>query len=1585
MAAIINNNITNTGVDNKSFALLRTNPKLTSNAKLVVDGEGELFLSSFRASKELSRVEYQQYHIRPEGRYSDDLADFYRGLTAVDKYQVLRNYSDVTVFSDYGYQYEDQYQYGAIHNSSKLYKEQYKIFAPIWLDKKIPSKFVIYRVKDVDYDSKYTEDNVGQTARISELLKNATIVKTFDIAKTAKLGEYLSNHVNDKQFPDAATTINFEEGEQSTFNGIDLLNGGFTSKAEQLDRYYTQVDYPEFFNNKTITQGFERNQLAIANIINLEFLFDDVSADDYDIYRYFGIYADAHDEGYFKSDGMNANGEINVNINSYRTAYDLNGTVPPLVEVDMFPRENDFNIPQLKWVKDKYNEFYNLTGSITTTSNHRLLIENNKAKRDIFEGYAKSGNKVVFLSKKPNYRGFIKFTVTGVPSTNDLLFIGDKTEMEISGYAIGDYILIADNSIPAGRAIENRFSNLGSLQQIAIAIAGAIENGEIVTYATHVNGTSVIVEDFMSGYQRRQTAFAVYSLNFASFITIDIAEDNNIGLIDSIVPPSASTVFSDWNIYTMIGGSDEGQSVLVESKEIGNITVDELVKQKDSEVFITINEIIKDPFLEETWRVVLNNPVKISNDNLFESYVPYITSHGVFSAYDFKDFDFDRYSTRNSSLGDLILDEKYAVTIIPNSNTTVTYVGWALGHFILTFYDTTLPTPSTDYLSRLAIGDLLSFDSGKTTAPIVSTYPLGSLAAGITTITIDASASPLQGTFDPSNITFFTSSATGDPYRNIDTFYAGLTGILEPETIIEKTTQEIISNEYDRLNENELKESAIESRIVPTICKFELVNASNARNLPYILNTNEAFGEDNLSPNIEIDAKRKVEFLNMEHFHINKIPSTLYGNRNDLNNYVDLAGDGGLTVSKLTDTSFNYFDRHFNWNGYYDDSTSTWYDNSYKRLWSKFDRGNNAKDSSAVFRGLRYTYLERKETTKQVPTEFVADSNIDDYKFGVVFTYNNGFTETGDPILDNSVKFNSVKNDVFKFICIFIELNVVRNAVLDIDRYLLYTLENIEDEFTGLILDTNIPFLINFTASDFPTSVLDKDRETELKADQASVLDGSARFPDYVTPNIGGEFSWIYFAVIGKTWAVKVRSIPGETSVLVQGWPWEFDPSTGNVVGNNRLDPINFALIPINSTFTYHDGGENGFGVLLNEINAYNMSKRFNRYGNINYMTVDVNGNIILNDYVISIESGVNIIKPSLILPQEDPDRPKAYLLSNNEIGSVISPRKDGGYAVALRRMNGNYNPLFNPVVTFSEVYSNNKVIPAGTMLTRDGVIYNRFNEMGLAFDAYKLNNVKYGYIENYFFHKTNVENSNNVLRLSETTDKLPLYPKIAEIAIDKKNINMFKSKYSSDYFTKSLPGFESELVYGTLSPIEKKNFMASTIMKVKDIYDITRYTNRSENSIEELDRIRINNDNTESIHWYEDSQQVTADVYVQSAILSELLEDGIYNQFKKYVEAANSFGDKTTVLDDLDVYVKQNISPRFIIDIISIYGIEEKSIQTDFISTTDVDELTNNGFKELTNYNIQSYQNNGLSFRLIYNKRNGYSYKFKIHVKIEA
>lgn len=1480
--ATINTNIANNSVDNKSFALLRTNPKLTSNVKLVVDSSGEIFLSSFRANKELSRIEYQKYPVSANESYADNVASFYKGLPSTEKYQALRSFSDITVFSDYKFQYEDQYQYGAIHNTTKLYDEQYKIFAPIWLEKNMPSHFVVYRIEDVNYTTTFEENAFGQNERIKELLKNATIVKTFDLSKQSNVGKYLSNHVNDKLFPESALSINFNEGAQSTFNGIDLVNGGFARKTEQLDKYYSQVDYPEIFNNQTITQGFERNEIAIANIINLEFLFDDDMADDYKIYRYFGLYVDSFDEGYFTSEGMDSNGIISINQDSYRTIYDVNQF--GLTHLDMFPLSPDplqtdnmqptFNIPQLRWVKDKDGNFYNLKGSINSPYN-KLIISHNKVGANQFSGFAKNGKSIVALNSAPNPRGFIKITVTQVPANNDRIFIGDKTEIEISQYNLGDYTIIADNSILPGRADGNKFSNQGSLQQIAIAISTAIKNGEIVTYKTTVDGTSIIIEDYSAGNRRRQNAFGVYNLNFVDFINIDNAELNNIGLVDSIVPITTNTVFSDWSIYTMIGGSSEGQGILVDKKEIGNVNVGEWVKKKDTNEFIQIIEIEKDPYDSEKYRLVLDKNVKLSNDNVFEVYEKYTTSHGRFAAYDFKDFDFDFYSTRNSELGDLLYDN-----------------------------------------------------------------------------------------------------------NNAADFYDGLSGVLEAEGIDENSTQTKVLSEYDRLNENQLKETAILSRVIPTICKFELKNASNARNLPYILNVNEAFGEDNLSPNIEIASQRKVEYMNMEHFHINKIPSDFYTSPKALNNYVGFSSDEGVTLEKLKDTTFNYFESYFNWNGYYNPVTDTWVDNKYTRLWSKFDTGNEERNSSTVFRGLRYTYLKRKESIKDSPTEFINDASVSDYKFGVVFNYNNGIDSNGDTITNNSLSIHSVKNDVFKFICVIIDLNMVENDTNFIDRYMLYTLNDII--FNQEVLDTNIPFFIDFSNSLFDP--IDANASATLIASQFSVLDGTAKFSEYITVDGVGEYSWITFDAAGSTYGVKVINVINDESVLVAGWPWLWD-NVNNAVdpSGQRLNPSQFSLIPINGTFTYVNGGSNGFGSILNEINAYNFAKRFNQFGDINYVTVTTDSSIVFNDYVLTIESGVDVIKPSLIRSETDPDRPKAYKLSTGEIGSIITDRTDGGYITLLRRMNGAYNPLFNDVITFSDIYTGNKVLFLTGTDPRTRLIYNRFNGMPVAFNSYKLLDDNYGYINNYFFHKVNAEDSKNILKLSQTSDKVPLYPKIGEVAIDKKQINMFKSKYATDYFTKSLAGSSFELVNGTLSPVEKKTFLASTIMKVKNTYDITRYTSVEEVSLESLDNVRLNKLNTESIHWFENEDQVIVDVYLGDAILAELIEDGIISKFKKYVKAENSYGDKTTVNDDLSIYSAANIAPRFIIDTITIYGVEEKNIATNFYSTKTVAELTEGGFKQLTNYNIQSYQNDGLSFRLIYNKRRGYSYNFKIHVKIQA
>jgi len=1483
----INKGIKNNLIDNKSFAILRTNPKLTTNTKLVVNSFGDLFLSSFRASKELSQIEYQKFPLNSSGKYVFDLASFFKGVSSTEKYKVLRNFQDTTVYSDYFYQYENQYNYGAIHNETKLYDEQYKIFAPIWLEKKIPSKFVVYRIEDVDYKKEYFENTVGQNSRILEILKNATIVKTFDLSKSSKLGEYLSNHVNDKQFPKSAINVNFKEGEQTFFNGIDTINGGFSNKAEQLDKYYSQVDYPEFFSNEIITGGFERNSLAIANIINLEFLFDDTSATNYKIYRYFGLYVDDIDEGSFVVENVTNDGSIKFKQNTYKTLYDLESTV--LTDTDMIPNEVDFSIPSLRYIKDKEGNFYNLKGAPSTNT---FLINSAISIDSLVEGYGKSGKTIKSFSKKPNPKGFIKFTVTERPSHNDILFIADKTELEISDYNLGDYLLISDSTIPAARCIGNKFSNQGSLQQIAIAISQAIRNGEIVQYNTVVENTSVTIEDLLVGSRRRQSVFGVYNQNLVDFIKIDSGEFNNIGLVNSLVPLHITTDFLNWDMYTMVGGSDNGQAVLVGSNEIGNLKVGESVKLKNYDKFVQIIEIEKDPIEVDSYRIILDSAATLSNDNFFEIYDIYRTHHGVFSAYDFKDFDFDFYSQRNSDLGDLLYDE-YEV--------------------------------------------------------------------------------------------------------DMNTFYYGLSPVLDFEKIEENVPVEIIKNEYDRLNENQLKETSLNSRVVPTICKFNLKNATNARNLPYILNVNEAFGEDNLSPNIEIDSDRKVEYMNMEHFHINKIPTSILGNgKKDFNNYIDFVGDGGITVEKLKDIDFNYFDAYFNWNGYYDSVDEIWYDNTYKKLWSKFDSGNVEKNPSAVFRGLRYSYLKRKERIKNAPTEFISDSSVSDYKFGVVFSYYQGVDATGKSIESNSINISSIKNDVFKFICIVIELNILENNITEIDRYLLYTLKDIkidnpveDSENPEIILNTDIPFFIDFSS---PNSVFysnNPNKESILYASEPSVLDGTAKFIDYIRTDEFGQYSWIYFEALNNTWAVKVIRVLNDESVLVSGWPYLFDTGMGTTIGGIRMNPSEFPLI-LNTAyiFKYYEGGKNEFNNLLNDINAYNFAKRFNKFGEINYLTIKQDGTITTNEYVLSIESGVEVIKPSLIKSETDPDRPKAYQLFSGKIGSIIVEREDGGYITLLRRMNGEYNPLFNNIITFTDIYSNYKVVLSEALTplgVRNQLIYNKFNQTGIAFESYKNNTGDYGFINNYFYHKVNDEDSKNVLKLTLTSDKLPLYPLIGEIAIDKKNINLFKSKYSSNYFTKSIAGGGTEQVHGTLSPVEKKNFMASTIMKVRDSYDITRFTNIKESSIEVLDNIRVNSLNTKTIHWIEDDFQVIADFYLPDAILEELIEDGIKNNFKKYINPVNSFGDKNSIDDDLKLYASENISTRFIIDSIDIYGIEGKNISTDFISVLNTSELTLGGFQKLTNFNIQSYQNDGLSFRLIYNKGREYFYNFKIHVKIQA
>ena len=141
------------------------------------------------------------------------------------------------------------------------------------------------------------------------LLNKATIIKSFDLSELSKAGQYIRNHVNSPNFPIAPIAQNFELSQYTTYFGIDVIKGGFTEKREYTNNDLI-IDKIEIFNNKILTEGFERNELAIANLINLEFLFDDDNATSYKIYRYFGLYVDDIEEGYFEVNDIIKNGDF---------------------------------------------------------------------------------------------------------------------------------------------------------------------------------------------------------------------------------------------------------------------------------------------------------------------------------------------------------------------------------------------------------------------------------------------------------------------------------------------------------------------------------------------------------------------------------------------------------------------------------------------------------------------------------------------------------------------------------------------------------------------------------------------------------------------------------------------------------------------------------------------------------------------------------------------------------------------------------------------------------------------------------------------------------------------------------------------------------------------------------------------------------------------------------------------------------------------------------------------------------------------------------------------------------------------------
>jgi len=1588
---------------------------------LVANELDQIFLESIDATKELAGVEYKRFEINKNGSYARDLAVFFNKTKtpAEIAYAVKREATDFSILNSYQQQIEETYQYGATANYSKLHDENFRIFAPIWLDLNIPKLFVIFKVKN-PVDIKGLQDNATNNyTRMRAILANAEIVKTFDLSRTSSLGNYIRNHVQEADFPITPLTFSFEKGEKSTFNGIDLEKGGFTTKAEYLFTDFVQKDKPLIEANDFITDGFKRNKLAVANLLNIEFLFNDPTAEDYSVNRYFGLYVDDIDSGYGVPSFVNS-GKIN-----FRT---LTSIVEPNIPYSAIPSYRMMSsTPTLGYAKIDGNYFKIESDKLYNETKRNLLVTDTNNKIPSLLGIKPKGVSVNLLRKDDIGFDFVKAKIVDIPVVNDSIALVNikeqafrikfikhipNTQVTISDYhghdvvfntgansiqalqnfetvfnvpqspfgnhfnlsvesnyssiviteknstlsnldvkvttANGNVIRIdeiytytdlpnssfyaaAPGELPKGTFNGSVFSADGTTYDIAIALTAAINAGSDFKAINY--GDDIYIKCNVGGYKLLQHALLIKKSNNSTFIQVDNIDTQNTLTLDN-------TVLVSWFVHFLNGGNSLQRSILVTNETASQIAIGDYLPTIYEGKYNKILDIVE--FASDInagyKKIILTNKTAIKGGET-QVYHDNNVYMGLFSAYDIYDMNFDFYDTANSDIKELKYETVENIQYEP--------------------YD-----------------DAIGLDP--------------------------------EGVFD--------EDYALDPIE----YFLNIQPLLFSEDVFEKQPDKIYT-EYDRLKENYTKTWAVRSRVVPNINKWVLNNGLTVREQPYYLNANEAFGKTNFSPDLNVTERDKLSFTH-EWFYLDKLPTYFrYDMVNDSFSYVDFVNNLNqgtpfeITKDLFKSVDHDYFDRYMIVDGLEiasdSDNLNQFDENEFdmvsfmktvrQKKYTMVDSGNDLSFANTVFKGIKVFFKNRKEFEKSNPSDFVKGPEFNGYKFSTLVKVNMGS-------FGNSIEYDVIQNKKFGFVIFFITLNLTDIWAGDyINRKLLYELNHniVQDINIGeyKYSDTELKGALALNTVDFASA-------GPYTVNGISNVNGTD--PDFTTQilvndnDVYGRILIDYNLMSGIIYAVDVVSVTGDTEIRIKGLPYNVnDPS--DVLQAQYLTQSQI----INASYIYEGGGLFAHSTLLNSLSAGAVANLLtNNDPKIKYITVDVDGTLLENRFVINFDNGKEITKVANLTIIEDENKPKSYKLVKGAIGYEIVNGQT--YYPNLIRHSGNYTIDMRPVVTFTDLYTHFKVNREHTTLNPversfkeslykhsltdimqvniAAAYYKRFNRIGTSFNLGFIqdngtHDGTWGLIKNHFYHKVNEINPSSVTKLTSTSEFLPEYPLIGEIAIDKKDVNVFRSSWDSFYYTRSLAGGKSELVPGTLDTIEERSYLASTMMQTKPDYILITFTQQYVNTEEELDSILKNSNNTTDTVIFEDKERIIIDFYMGFTVFKTLKDSGVLDTLTRFVMPEDSLGDKTTLIDDAESYVFKNLLNLYSLSEINLYTRAQKEGISNIVFNISFDNLTQPGYVLDPAFTYKLHTQSPLNFRLIYNKRLGYSYDIKPMVKIKS
>lgn len=474
--------------DDSSFQLVRTNPKLTGNVKLTINEAGDMWLNAIKANLELAKDDYARFPIDIAQSLPANIYQFFKnGETPKEIIFALTESIDLVKTSK---DFKDQFDFsnyfsGIKYFPSNKYEEKLTYFAPLYLKKNLPNYFVILKMKgplnnQIVQDRQNFESGQTRDQYLIELFKTATIVKTFDLSPTSNPGKYLRTYLNSPGFPVSPLTVSFNENDYTTWNGILVDSGVFGSKGELLYSQYADSTPLKFFE-ENITNGFERNGVILPNIVNLEFIFDDETSNDYEFDRYLGLYVDTVELSKLDIDLARLYTERTIWPNSpkLRKEYfesdevklfqsNQNGIVLPIKNLDLNLNEfstmfTDADSLYFNYITDKDNKLRlpKLTSPYTIERSNEVAVSLNAVGTMITATVVSShafdtGDLVQIVSPDPEYAG--EFFVTKLSDTQfQYILTSTPTNAAANGNASQEVgqakITLSDREIDLGKFI----------------------------------------------------------------------------------------------------------------------------------------------------------------------------------------------------------------------------------------------------------------------------------------------------------------------------------------------------------------------------------------------------------------------------------------------------------------------------------------------------------------------------------------------------------------------------------------------------------------------------------------------------------------------------------------------------------------------------------------------------------------------------------------------------------------------------------------------------------------------------------------------------------------------------------------------------------------------------------------------------------------------------------------------------------------------------------------------------------------------------------------------------------------------------